>query len=129
MACSLEKRIPLLNRRIVEFALKLLYDMNNIQGEEDKQVLRDLLYRYFPSSLVDRPKQGFAVPLGRWLRNELRDWVEELLSERKMQEQEFFDVHTIRELWKSHLDGYDDHSSRLWGVLMFQSWLETYSDN
>lgn len=122
MACSLETRIPLLDRRVVEFVLGLPSDLN-VQNRIGKQVLRNILHRHVPASLVDRPKQGFAVPLNSWLRTDLRDWAENLLSPSKMKEQGFFQVKPIRRLWQAHLAG-DDHSFRLWGVLIFQAWLE-----
>jgi|SRR6056297_445079 len=123
MACSLETRIPFLDRRIVEFALKLPTDLN-IQDRVGKQVLRNILYRYVPPEMVERSKQGFAVPIGDWLRGSLRDWAEDLLDSKKMQEQGFFQVRPIRNLWKAHLAGEDDHAFRLWGILMFQAWLQ-----
>jgi asparagine synthase (glutamine-hydrolysing) len=123
MACSLETRIPLLDRRVVEFALGLPSNLNFKSGN-GKQVLRNILNRYVPASLVEKPKQGFAVPLNNWLRTDLRDWAENLLSPSKMKEQGFFQVNPIRRLWKAHLTG-DDHSFRLWGILMFQAWLES----
>lgn len=123
MACSLETRIPLLDRRVVEFVLGLPSALN-VENGIGKQVLRNILYRYVPASLVERPKQGFAVPIGNWLRKDLRDWAENLLSPSKMKEQGFFQVKPIRRLWQAHLSG-DDHSFRLWGILMFQAWLES----
>lgn len=123
MACSLETRVPLLDRRIVEFALGLPSELN-YSGGVGKRVLREVLYRYVPKELVERPKQGFAVPLGHWLRTSLRDWAEELLSERRLREEGYFHPEPIRRLWEAHLKGKDDHAYPLWGVLMFQAWLE-----
>ncbi|SFR40254.1 asparagine synthase (glutamine-hydrolysing) [Marinobacter gudaonensis] len=122
MACSLETRVPLLDRRIVEFALGLPSELN-YSGGVGKRVLREVLYRYVPKELVERPKQGFAVPLGHWLRTSLRDWAEELLSERRLREEGYFHPEPIRRLWEAHLKGKDDHAYPLWGVLMFQAWL------
>lgn len=123
MACSLETRVPMLDRRIVEFALGLPSDLN-MQNGVGKQVLRDLLYRHVPRQLIDRPKQGFAVPLGQWLRTSLRDWAENLLDEGRLQREGYFNPTPVRRLWQAHLLGQDDHAFALWGVLMFQAWLD-----
>lgn len=122
MACSLETRVPLLDRRIVEFALGLPTELNMKDGV-GKQVLREVLYRHVPKDLIDRPKQGFAVPLGQWLRTSLRDWAESLLDERRLEQEGYFNPTPIRRLWLAHLAGEDDHAFSLWGVLMFQGWL------
>ena len=123
MACSLETRVPMLDRRIVEFALGLPTDLN-IKGGVGKQVLREVLYRHVPRALIDRPKQGFAVPLGQWLRTSLRDWAEGLLNEQRLEHEGYFNPKPIRLLWQAHLQGQDDHGFSLWGILMFQAWLE-----
>ena len=123
MACSLESRIPLLDKRIVEFALRLPID-ENVSGSHGKQVLRNLLYRYVPRQLVEREKSGFSVPVGNWLRGELRDWAEELLSVDKLSSGDIWSSASIRRKWADHLAGRGDHSYHLWGVLMFQAWRE-----
>jgi len=123
MACSLETRVPMLDRRIVEFALGLPTELNMHCGV-GKQVLRDVLYRHVPRKLIDRPKQGFAVPLGAWLRTSLRDWAENLLDEGRLQREGYFNPAPVRRLWQAHLAGADDHAFPLWGVLVFQAWLD-----
>jgi asparagine synthase (glutamine-hydrolysing) len=123
MACSLETRIPLLDRRIVEFAPGLPIDLN-ISNQQGKQVLRDVLYRYVPKRLIEREKAGFAVPIGQWLRGELRDWAESLLEPTKLLQQGFWNVDLVRRKWDDHLSGRGDHEFHLWGVLMFQAWYE-----
>lgn len=123
MASSLETRIPMLDRRIVEFALGLPASLN-VDGGVGKQVLRRVLYRHVPRELIDRPKQGFAVPIGQWLRGPLRDWAESLLDERRLKEQGYWRPRIIRWLWNEHLLGHEDYSSELWGILMFQAWLD-----
>ncbi len=127
MACSLETRVPLLDRRIVEYALRLPTELNMHQGI-GKQVLREVLYRHVPRSMVDRPKQGFAVPLGSWLRTQLRDWAEALLDEKRLESEGYFHAAPIRALWRAHLQDVDDHSFQLWSILMFQAWLESRGD-
>ena len=120
MAVSLEARAPLLDHRVLELAWSLprgyLFD-----GNTGKRVLRDLLTRYVPRSLIDRPKRGFSVPVKEWLVGPLRDWVEDLISEKTLTEQGIFDVKSIRDAWHQHLYGWANHSELIWSVLMFQA--------
>jgi asparagine synthase (glutamine-hydrolysing) len=81
-----------------------------------------VLKRYVPEGLVERPKMGFGVPIGAWLRGPLRDWAEQLLATRTLEADGLFDPRPIRACWQAHLDGRADHEYRLWAVLMFQSW-------
>jgi asparagine synthase (glutamine-hydrolysing) len=122
MAVSLESRAPLLDRDVVEFALTLPMNLKIREGR-GKWVLRQLLYRYVPPALVDRPKMGFSVPLDAWLRGPLRDWADDLLSEFRLKQEGFFNPQPIRLAWTSHIAGNSNHGHRLWSVLMFQSWL------
>lgn len=123
MACSLETRVPMLDHRIVNFALGLPTNLN-IADNEGKQVLRNVLYRYVPKSLVDRPKQGFAIPISHWLRTSLRDWAEDLLDLNHLNSQNLWHADTLRWFWDEHLSGREDYSFKLWGILMFQAWLK-----
>lgn len=123
MAVSLETRVPYLDHHLVEFAWALPFDLK-IKNGETKWILRQLLYRYVPKALIERPKMGFGIPLGKWIRGPLRDWVEALLDERRLREEGYFRPEPIRRMWQAHLKGSMDEQYRLWGVLMFQSWLE-----
>jgi asparagine synthase (glutamine-hydrolysing) len=123
MAVSLETRAPFLDHRVAELAWTLPIGMK-IRNGHGKHVLRQVLYRYVPQALIDRPKMGFAVPLDQWLRNELRDWAEALLSAERLARDGFFDVAVIRAAWQAHLSGARNYSARLWSVLMFQAWLQ-----
>jgi asparagine synthase (glutamine-hydrolysing) len=123
MAVSLEARIPLLDHRVVEFAWRLPMSMK-LRGQRGKWILRELLHRYVPRQLVERPKAGFSIPLDRWLCGPLRNWAESLLAERRIREDGFFKVQPVREKWSEHLSGKRAWQHQLWGVLMFQAWLD-----
>jgi asparagine synthase (glutamine-hydrolysing) len=123
MAASLETRVPFLDHRVAELAWQLPLHMK-IRGNERKWALRRVLYKYVPSELINRPKAGFAIPIGQWLRGPLCDWAESLLTETRLQNQGYFHPAPIRQKWIEHLSGKHDHTPSLWTVLMFQAWLE-----
>ncbi|APE27888.1 asparagine synthase (glutamine-hydrolyzing) [Aurantiacibacter gangjinensis] len=121
MAVSLETRTPYLERDLYRFAWSLPADMRAGAGI-GKRLLREMLYTHVPRALVDRPKAGFAIPVGRWLRTGLRDWAESELSRDALAKSGLLDVDTIRRRWEEHLSGRQDHEALLWNVLMFQAW-------
>ena len=123
MAVSLEARVPILDHRVVEFAARLPLVML-IKGETGKHILRRVLCRYIPTNLIERPKKGFSLPIGSWLRGPLRDWAESLLDESRLRRELFLNPAPIRKKWEEHLSGKRDWKSDLWSVLMFQSWLD-----
>jgi asparagine synthase (glutamine-hydrolysing) len=123
MATSLETRVPFLDHRVAELAWQLPLHMK-IRGNEGKWALRQVLYKYVPRELIERPKAGFGIPVGQWLRGPLRDWAESLLAENRLQAEGFFYPAPIRTKWAEHLSGQRDHTASLWAVLMFQAWLE-----
>lgn len=123
MSNSLETRVPLLDHRIFELAWTLPLDLK-IRNGQGKWVLRQVLNKYLPKQMFERPKKGFSIPLASWLRGPLRDWSETLLSEQGLKDGGYLNPIPIRKAWLEHTQGKVDHSARLWGVLMFQSWLE-----
>lgn len=123
MANSLETRVPLLDHRVVEFAWSLPLELK-IRNGTGKWVLREMLYRHVPREMIERPKKGFSVPLGKWLRGPLRDWAEVLLGNERLQKEGYFNPQPIRKLWQEHLVGKRDNALKLWSVLTFQAWLE-----
>ena len=124
MAVALEARVPMLDHRVVAFAWRLP-QASKIRNGTGKLPLRRILERYVPNELIDRPKMGFATPLHDWFRGALRDWMEALIDERRLEAEGFFDPKPIRAAWADHLSGRRNRQHELWDVAMFQAWHET----
>lgn len=123
MAVSLEARVPIIDHRVVEFAWSLPHSYK-YDGTISKKILRAVLERHVPQSLFDRPKTGFGVPIGQWLRGPLREWGEALLSESRLVQEGWFNARVVRRRWLEHQRGHVNWEFSLWDVLMFQAWLE-----
>lgn len=123
MANSLESRMPFLDHRVFEFAWGLPAS-NKIRAKTGKWILRELLHQKVDKSLVDRPKMGFGMPLGDWLKGSLREWAEELLDPTRIESDGYLNPGAVHKVWDEHLSGTRDHKDAIWNVLMFQSWLE-----
>lgn len=123
MAVSLETRVPFLDHRLAEAAARVPVALN-LRAGRGKEVLRDVLFRHAPPALFDRPKAGFGIPVGEWIRGPLRDWAEHLLDPRRMAQQGWFDAGMVQARWQAHLAGRRDSTPALWAVLMFQAWLD-----
>ncbi|MBT4888012.1 MAG: asparagine synthase (glutamine-hydrolyzing) [Rhodospirillales bacterium] len=126
MAVSLEARVPLLDHRIAEFAMQLPRHMR-VRNGEGKWLLRNVLSRYVPRELFERPKMGFGIPIGQWLRGPLRDWAEDLLDPVKLEQDDMLNAVPIRSVWQQHLSGASNNEVQMWTVLMFQAWRQRWS--
>jgi asparagine synthase (glutamine-hydrolysing) len=122
MAVSLETRVPMLDHRVAEAAWRLPMSMK-IRDGCGKWALRQILYKHVPKGLVERPKAGFDIPIGQWLRGSLRDWGESLLSETRLKSEGYLDSGEVLNLWRDHCSGRRDYTCRLWNLLSFQAWL------
>jgi len=125
MAVNLEVRVPMLDHRVVRLAWSLPRHLRH-RGRENKWLLRQVLSRHVPQHLFDRPKKGFSVPIARWLRGSLRDWAEHLLDENRLEQDGYFEPRPIRKAWEDFLAGRSAAQEPIWGVLMFQAWLDEW---
>jgi asparagine synthase (glutamine-hydrolysing) len=125
MAASLESRVPFLDHRVAALAARIPLSMK-IRAGKGKHILRRLLYREAPASLFERPKAGFGIPVGEWIKGPLRPWAEELLSPQRLREGDWFDASVVRARFEAHMKGEADYTPSLWAVLMFQAWEEAW---
>jgi asparagine synthase (glutamine-hydrolysing) len=126
MAVALEARVPLLDHRVVEFSWRLPRSAK-VRNHTTKWILRQVLYRHVPRELIERPKMGFGIPLGEWLRGPLRDWAEALLNESRLRDAALLDHNVVRRYWQEHLEGSRNWQYLLWNVLMLEAWRERWA--
>jgi asparagine synthase (glutamine-hydrolysing) len=125
MAVSLETRVPILDVAVAQAAWRIPSSILMKDGR-GKWVLRELLSRYIPQEMIERPKKGFGVPIARWLRGDLRTWAGELLDAYRLRQEGYFDAAMVQRRWRQHLSGRANWHAHLWNVLMFQLWLEKW---
>ena len=116
-----EPRVPFLDHRLVEFGWRVPFKYK-FRDRQGKWILRQILYRYLPKSMVDRPKKGFGVPIENWLKGPLSDWAENLLDEKELNQQGFFDSALVKKMWDEHKEGKRRWHVQLWRLLIFQMW-------
>jgi asparagine synthase (glutamine-hydrolysing) len=126
MASSLETRAPFLDHKLIEYVWKVPHSLK-FKNNQGKWILRKILAKYVPKNLIERPKMGFGVPIDMWLRGPLKDWAENLLSEKRLKQEGYFDSKLIRMKWEEHLSGNRNWQSDLWNILMFQAWIDAES--
>lgn len=124
MGVSLETRVPFLDHKVVELAWRMPLEMK-IQGFKSKVILRNILYKHVPKSLIERPKAGFSIPLGDWLRGPLKEWAEGLLNHNRVKKEGYLNADHVQLIWQEHLSERRNWTIKLWSILMFQSWLES----
>ncbi|HEX6219052.1 MAG TPA: asparagine synthase C-terminal domain-containing protein [Sphingomicrobium sp.] len=127
MAVALETRAPYLDHRVADLAAKIPMGMK-IRGGKGKLILRKLLARELPEELFERPKAGFGIPVGQWIKGPLRPWAEDLLDQSRMRSEGWFDAARVERRWRQHLAGDRDSTVAIWAILMFQAWLREQSE-
>lgn len=122
MAVSLEARAPLLDKRVAEYVWSLPPDVK-IRNGQGKWLLRQVLKKYVPETMFERPKRGFTPPIDLWLRGALKDWAGDLLSPERLHKEGYLNASAVRDLWQAHQSGMQNNGTQLWTVLMYQAWL------
>ena len=126
MSVGLETRAPFLDSSVAAVSWRLQSSMK-IHAGTTKRGLRDILYKYVPKALIDRPKSGFALPIGDWLRGPLRPWADELLHADRLRFEGYLNPHVVETLWQEHLSGRFNNTTQLWKILMWQAWLQQWA--
>jgi asparagine synthase (glutamine-hydrolysing) len=122
MSVSLETRVPMMDHNFQRFCWSLPEEIRLADGIGSKSLLKELVYKFIPKQLLDRPKMGFGIPVGKWIIEELRDWAEDLLSERSLAQTSVFDSKRVRKIWHWHLTERFNYTDSLWTILVFQQW-------
>jgi asparagine synthase (glutamine-hydrolysing) len=126
MSVSLETRVPYLDHNLVEFIMSLPLEMK-IRDGSSKWILRQVLYRHLPQQLMERPKMGFSVPVGEWIKGPMKEWAEDFLSQERLKKEGYFNAKTVGKMWQRHLSGKSNCTHELWNVLIFQAWLDRWT--
>lgn len=124
MSCGIEARVPLLSQELIEFSWRVPSELKIREGS-GKWLLKQLVHRKVPKAIMDRPKAGFSVPIGDWLRGPLKEWAGDFLSKKPLSLQNELDPNRTNKLWEEHQSKRFDHSKELWNILTFLSWLES----
>lgn len=125
MSQSLEGREPFLDQRIIEFAARLPDSYKYNEGVK-KRILKDIVHQYIPKQMMERPKMGFAIPIGKWMQTDLRDLVESYLNEKRIREQGIFSSDAIAKLKRDFLNGKTEYEMKIWYLLTFQMWYDKW---
>ena len=122
MANSLEVRAPFLSKNLIEFSGSINFN-KKVSFSNGKLPLRKLLKKFLPNQLISQNKRGFAIPLNKWLRGDLREWAEDLISKKNINNYDFFNYDEVNKIWTHHIEGSQENQNILWPLLMFQSWI------
>ena len=125
MANSLEARVPFLDHRFVEFAATIP-SHQRLHGKRTKHILKSALQHELPLKIIERGKEGFSIPIKNWIKNELKPMMLEALSEKNVKEKGYFDPQFVNRLVSEHLQGRENHSHRLWALMVFHMWHDLY---
>ena len=128
MFSSLETRVPYLDHNLIEWVLSMPKNLKSSNGLS-KVCLRKVLYKYIPRKIIERPKMGFGIPINIWLKEDLKDWAEDLLSESALNNQNIFNTNTVRAIWSEHIEGKKDNHNKLWSIINFQLWMKSFNKN
>ena len=126
MGASLEVRVPILDHNVVDFSWSLPEEWK-LKNNTGKYIFKDVLYQYVPKSLIDRPKMGFGIPIGDWMRGPLKEWVFDLLNEQRIREQGYLNPNIVSRILKEHMSGDVNWQYQLWDIVVFQAWNERWN--
>jgi asparagine synthase (glutamine-hydrolysing) len=128
MANSLEVRSPLLDHKFIEFVATIPSNLK-LNGKTSKYIFKRTLENRLPDAILYRGKQGFSIPVESWLKNELREYAEDILFSDKAKQRDYFDYDYVKKIWNHHLKGLRDHSDQLWTLLMLELWHRSFMDH
>ena len=121
MYSSLEARTPFLNYQLIEYSKSIPFSYKINKGVT-KKILKQILNKYLPEEYFDRPKAGFAIPVSDWMKNELKDWVNDILSYEICNKHNLFNYNVVQNLKDEHFSGTSNHEHKLWSLIQFNNW-------